>query len=392
MTLRTVVLKTVKVDNLLTTSNAGRRTPGIDVYGMAQALASSRVWNEMPQATLVVRRTPTPTLVLIGELDQADEARISFLHKQLDDFRASFRYVSYAQAEQDCQELALKLVERLGHRALKDAHFAPIPRGGFIVLGMLAYLLDLSPAQMDVPTTPDKTLVVVDDCALTGSRFAKSLQHTGGRDIVFAHLYSHPELRQAIEANEPGVTACISARDLHDYAPERLGADYPAWRAHWQSQLDDSRYWVGQPEHICFAWSEPDRGVWNHAIEQVESAWRLVPPDLCLKNRLGPGETFPRLQVQPEGRGPLGPSGHVLFGELQDRLVVAHAGTGQSFGLSGVAADMWRAIIERGTEVAAASDLAKKYEVDEATLRADLDAFVSDLLAQGLLERREARG
>jgi hypothetical protein len=178
----------------------------------------------------------------------------------------------------------------------------------------------------------------------------------------------------------------MGARDLHDHAPEMYGEDYPLWRERWANRLGGSGYWIGQPGHLCFPWNEPDVTTWNPVSKKMERGWRLVPPELCLKNRPAQGTEPVPVQVQPAGTGSLRPSGHVLFGEFEESIVVGNVETRSSFALTGVAADMWRAIVERGDLDEAAASLSEEYAVDPSTLRGDLRAFADDLLAQNLLE------
>ena len=104
---------------------------------LARALSTSPAWKEMPEVTLIARTEPPSALGVVGRLDGAAEARLEALGLQLADGLASLRYVSYTQAEEDCERLATLLVERLGRERVSQAHFTGIPRGGFIVLGML---------------------------------------------------------------------------------------------------------------------------------------------------------------------------------------------------------------------------------------------------------------
>jgi hypothetical protein len=233
-------------------------------------------------------------------------------------------------------------------------------------------------------------LVIVDDCTLSGVRFGQFIKHYHKRPIVFAHLYSHPELRKAISAKEPNVLACLGAHDLHDFAPERYAEDYSAWQERWMKRLDPDGYWVGQTEHICFAWNEPDIVIWNSVTEKEEGGWQLLPPERCLKNRTGSNLAPARVQIQAEGKGPLKPSAQVIFASLEEKVVVGNLTTGESLCLSEVAADMWRAILEQGDEPAVVAALSKDYEVEEGMLEADLNAFVGALLEKGLLIRERS--
>src|SRR5215203_3670477 len=176
----------------------GKDALALDPLALARALSTSPAWKEMPEVALIVRPEPQPVLGVVGRLDAAAEARLEALGPQLAEGLASLRYVSYAQAEEDCERLAARLVKRLGREGVRRSCFTGIPRGGFIVLGMLAYALDLERAQLEPPDSPDRPLVVVDDCAFSGVRFGQFLARCESRRVVFAHLYSHPDLRTEI--------------------------------------------------------------------------------------------------------------------------------------------------------------------------------------------------
>ena len=98
-----------------------------------------------------------------------------------------------------------------------------------------------------------------------------------------------------------------------------------------------------------------------------------------------------RQKVLPKGKGSLKPSAHVLVGDNEGQIVVSNTKTGEYSGLIGVAADMWRALLESDDLEDVVTTLLKHYDIDEATLRADLHAFVEGLLARDLLELRDAR-
>ncbi len=360
----------------------------VRLQALADALSASPLWAEMPRATLVVRAAPDPLLGVVGYFDAAGRARLEALRWQLEHLLPRLRYVGYAQAQESCERLAARLVERFGRDELRGFRFVAIPRGGFIVLGMLAYILGLERSQLEPPQDAGTPLVIVDDCALSGVRFGEFLSRLDSQRVVFAHLYSPPELRAAIEVRESDRVTCLSAHDLRDHAQERLGAQHLAWQRRWLDRMDGQGYWVGQSERVCFAWNEPDFGFWNPVTEREENGWRFVPPVLCLKNRPASGAHSVSVQVQPQGKGPLEPSSSVLFGEFEGEVALGNRKTGESFVLEGVGADMWRAVVEYGNLEVAADALLKIYEVDGATLRADLRKFVEDLLSQGLLENR----
>jgi hypothetical protein len=350
---------------------------------LARVLACDSRWEGIPGVTLLVRLHPSPMLGVMGYFDAAQQARIESLPGLVSKTLQHLRYVDYRQAERDCEQLAAKLVAEIGTDALRDFRFTGIPRGGLIVLGMLAYALGLSRAQL----TPqqDAPLVVVDDCAISGLRFREYLESCQNERVIFAPLYANPALRQAITAQEPRVQACISAHDVQDYAPAHHQDEYEVWRARWEARKGDSVYWTGMPEHVCFAWNEPDNVIWNAIAEQEELGWRIVPGEFCLKNRVNQPQPVAAVQRQPAAQGSLKPGADVLFGELDEQVIVANVETGANLCLEGVGADMWRAVINSPDLDTAVQDLLRVYEVDERTLRADLEDFVYAMRQQGIL-------
>jgi hypothetical protein len=309
-----------------------------------------------------------------------EQQRLAQLSRMLGRLRNRLRYVDYRQAEQDCEILAGKILDRWPRSELEHASFAAIPRGGFIVLGMLSYALGLKADQL---REGPGLLFLVDDCALTGARFASRLKETGEREVVFVHLYSHPDLRRAIEDKEERVS-CLSAHDLADLAPESFPDPerLEGWRRTWRERLGE-RYWYGQPEPVCFAWNEPDRPFWNEATGQLEDGWRLLPPHLCLKTRAILGAPPSEIGGPREWQAPA----DVVTGEFDGLLWLCQTRTEQVFSLSGTGADLWRWLACWGSIETAAQRLTETYGVDPETARRDALAFAAELEGSGLLER-----
>lgn len=318
----------------------------------------------------------------------ADADRLQQLAAELRCLRSTLRYVDYRQAERDCEVLAAKILDCYPRPELDRWSFEAISHGGLIVLGMLSYWLDLEPHQLRPDPASSNPLCVVDDCALTGARFAAVLKTIPGREVVFAHLYSPPELRDAILRQEDRVQ-CLAARNLSDQASRNLGgpAALRSSLERWQERLGPDRYWYGQPELIAFAWSEPDGLFWNAVTERVEHGWRMLPPHLCLKNRA-------RL-AQPHGQAPAGKwqvPRAVISDEFDDRLCLCQTETGKVYSLGSVAADMWRILagwgcVEHAAQRLTAIYLTAIYTVKPETVRRDLDDFVAQWEVNGLLER-----
>ncbi len=363
--------------------------PHATAADLARAITSSALWADLQPAAVGVHTTPPAQLGFVGRFDEVALNRFMALRWQVEHQWPHLRYVAYRDAEAATERLAVALTERFGREALRTFRFTAIPRGGLIVLGMLAYALDLKPEQLTEAGPDDVVRVVVDDCSISGDRFRRYLEaHPGWTRIVFAPLYAAANLREALTAvDSDRIVACVSAHDLGDRAPERLGADHAAWQARWRARVDGDRTWIGQPDPIVFAWNEPDLGFWNPATERHEKGWSLVAPEHCLKHRRRNAGEVP-LQVMPDAVGPIHAADGVLAIEFEGRLHVGAAAWPAPIVLEGVAADLWRALARTGDADQAAADVAIEYDADAATVRSDLDPFLEQLVAHGALVRR----
>lgn len=318
-----------------------------------------------------------------ARLSDVERVRLTRLAEMLRVLKDDLVYVDYAGAERASERLAALLAAEFGLEELRGLAYRPIPRGGLIVLGMLAYALDLPAGCFEPAADPERPLVIVDDCALSGARLRRELTGTGDRLVVFAHLYSHPELRTAILDAEPSVDCCIAAHDLEDrldrYLPEP--AMRTAWRDQWHDRAGAGRYWMGCPDLVSFAWSEPDRPFWNPLRDGLEDGWRFVPPHLCLKNRTRLGVP-PAVSSEPRWQVPV----DTVVGQFDDQLWLWNGREGGVFALDGVAADMWRALAALGDETPALEFLLARYEVSDSELLHDLEEFAALLVERGLLE------
>jgi len=361
------------------------------LLSLARALASSRVWHEGCDAVLVARPEPTPALVAIGRFRDADEARLSALHEQLRSVLPRTLVLDYGQVEAGAALLAERLRQRVGEPALAHMRFVGVPRGGMIVLGMLAYALDLPRHRLDVPDagaapSPEDALVVVDDSVISGLRLAQFLERRPEQHIVIASLYAHPDLRAAFRARDARVRAFVSAYDLHDHAPAAHGPRYEGWRDRWRERSDPRSVWVGQPEHVCLPWGEPEISAWNPVTEREELGWNLIPPELCLEHRCAPSPGALTAQLQAPVTSGTRPAAHVVYGDLGGEIVISDLDALETFALDGIAAEMWRALMACADEDAAASAVARTFDVDQRTALEDIGAFVGELRAAGLVE------
>lgn len=350
---------------------------------LACAIARDGGWRAFPQTVLVLRPERRPGLAV-----WTDRAAEPWLRAQAASLRVScshLRFVSYSQAETLCLSLADRLAEHLSPAELRAARWTAIPRGGHVVLGLLAAALGIPAERLGPPRPDDDLVVAVDDCALTGARFGEFLDTCPRASrVVFAHLLSSAELRAAIATEVPGAVA-VAAADLLERVP--LDA---AERRRRLSLLGGRRFWLGLYETVCFPWSEPDQLIW--VDDHPETAWRIAPERLCLKNRRRPGTEHPTVQVQPRGAGPRRPGDHVVAADLEDELLLGDLEQGESYALDGTAADFWRAVVRHGALDSAAEDLAEIYDAEPSILRADLEAFADALAQKGLLVDDHAAG
>jgi len=299
-------------------------------------------------------------------------------------------YVDYEQAQADCVQLAAQLAAAYGCGELREFAFAAIPRGGLIVLGMLAYTLGLAAGQVALrPGDAGRPLCIVDDCALTGLRFAEFLATVGNERVVFAHLYSHPALRRGIQAAEPRVQACIAAHDLAGLAPgpdatAAAGDDHPAG---WPAMPVTGRYWAGSAAPVIFAWSEPEIHVRDPFTGEVESGWRFAPPHRCLKHQVelaaarrpaaAPVAASPRLWQSPAA---------VMWRRDGDRLWLLQTESEASHMFEGLWADMWRGLATWGDVAAVFTWLRERHPQAQESLLAELEAFIAYARVERILE------
>ncbi len=342
----------------------------------------------LENVTFVVRPEPHPALAAVGFFDESTEKRLKQMSGHLQSAIDRLRYVRYANAEEACGRLGQKLQQEVGSELLQEAHATGVPRGGLIVLGMLSYVLNLRHEQLEGTPPEDASLLLVDDIALTGNRLHRFLQVHPSRNVVVATLFSHPELREAVVTEESRVTAFVSAYDLNDHVRERK--DHETWKLKWRERQTGKRYWSGQPEHVCFPWSEPDIAVWNPETEAIQEGLRIIPPDYCLRNaRLAAASEHDasRVQRQPEANGPIKPPAEVFFGRIQESIIVANPEAGVCIELQDTGAAIWQSVVSHGTEEAVVEDLLATYDIEREALSEHVTRFFDELIDNHLLLR-----
>lgn len=319
----------------------------------------------------------------VKNVSMKDKERLLALARSLKNYRSNLIYVDYKQAEIDCEVLAANILETYNQKQLESFVFKPIPRGGFIIMGMLSYMLDLKPSQF-IQSNPKKPVMIVDDCAYSGHRLFEMINNTDSSQITIAHLYSTPELRKALIEKEARVEHCFVAHDLKDRAKENHPdpQDYKEWKDRIANLLDKKRYWIGQPDLVGFAWSEPDYPFWNTATDRFEDGWRSLPPHKCLKNKINLGiksNQHKTLEIQI----PL----TMVIGIFDDLIWLYESKTDELFALDGTAAEIWRVLVAFGNIESVVEHFKSRYDVDESLLRRDIQEFVDNLFSKKLLER-----
>ena len=74
---------------------------------------------------------------------------------------------------------------------------------------------------------------------------------------------------------------------------------------------------------------------------------------------------------------------------VDDELVLLDGRSGKYFGLNAVARRVYELLAEGKTRAEALSALLSEFDVDKATLSQDVDAFLRELKARGLVETDE---
>ena len=392
MSYRLVVLKLLPCE--LENYREALALPNAEVAlrALARSLLAGLSQRETIPFRLRLRHAPSPVLGFFGDFDEAQFRQLTVQGEALRHGCRTLRYVGLERARQDCARLAQRLVEKLGRETLDSCRFVAVPRGGMVVLGLLSYALGLRREQLELDDRHPGPWVVVDDCCLSGSRCAEAIERYAGRPLVFAHLYSHPELRSEVE-KESAVLACEAAWDLGDFGSALLGERYEEWRTRWQGRLAGRRFWVGVPEALAFSWSEPDRSVYVSPASPMEKAWKVVPPDLCMDTRWmaeGQPEGQPEelaFSEQEPGVGPIRPGDNALFLERDEGLLVGDLASGDCFALTGSAPRIWAHLLDLGSVEAAARALANESDVTPERALHDTRELWQQLAERGLLVR-----
>lgn len=351
---------------------------------LTRALARSPIWDRMGPGILVLRTDPVPSLAALGRFDEADVARLSFLARWLEPTITSTRYLDHEAVVAAVEILAVRLRAVFGDE-VRRFDFVGVPRGGLIVLGLLAYALDLDAERLEALRDPNRPLVIVDDCALTGNRFCRFIEEDPGSQWVFAHLCSPPELRTAMIDQVLRLSHAIAAIDLRDLAPSEYGENYAEWHTQVAQRIGDRCCWIGQPENVVFPWNEPDHNFLNTVTGESDWGWRLAPSERCLKR----GSTsFPGGipdQVSTGNQTGYRVANRLLFGCLEEQVFLFDRSTGDTLRLDEVGARVWDGLLAGWSAERIADGIVSRFDVDMERALTDVRSLTRDFLDRGVL-------
>ncbi|MFL5865792.1 MAG: PqqD family protein [Thermoleophilaceae bacterium] len=84
------------------------------------------------------------------------------------------------------------------------------------------------------------------------------------------------------------------------------------------------------------------------------------------------------------------PASEVVFVEVEGEMVLMDGAGERYYALDDVGARFWQLLLERGDVDAAVAGMLDEYDVDEARLRADIDALIEQLAGAGLVVATDA--
>lgn len=336
----------------------------------ARALASSPLEWLPPLARIVLRAGSSPIIGLAGSYDEKVAARFTFAVQEVADAVGRTRFITHDEVG----HLAKTLGEEI--RKAADMYSRPfemiaVPRGGFFVQGHLSYLL---PDLVFGFQQPGRPLLLVDDAAYSGRRLTQWIERFTDREILIATLLSPLEVREAILERYGARVRWLNAEDIRTFgelSPHADETDRPPWR--------------GLTEHCCFPWTEPDRGLRLHGTGEIFTAFRIIPPARCLKNRVQFDSNQGRVRIVGGETGSVRTAPGVLWADVDDLVYLADTVSGRSLTLDGTAAVFWMCSLLSRTRSEVLKQSSHHYKVDPSYIQADLDAFLDEMMMEGVL-------
>lgn len=287
----------------------------ISALRLVDALASDK---DLLHARFVVRGQ---TIGIFGTWEPRVQQRLDALRMQLRVQLPFMSVLAFDDVEASCERLAKQLSPML----TTNIAMAPVPRGGLIVAGLLAYALGLSRDQVR-PALPGETVLIVDDTCISGVRMSEAVERSGADNTVVAVLAATTAAIDFLQRRFGDAICVVAERILTDNTEFLLGDDTDEWRSRWASR--DAEGAAVLPEHLVFPWSEPDWTFWNSVTNDEDRGFAL--------HSATPARTSSSI-TEILGEFP-GTGDDVVWTTYGDSLVVAkeHPGETISFTLEGV--------------------------------------------------------
>jgi hypothetical protein len=333
-----------------------------------KAIGSSPLEWLRESSRLVLRPDPSPCCGILGTVDRGSAELFELAVKEMSEAVSRTQYVGYSRSIRLAKRLAARIEDRLGTEVDRASAVA-VPRGGFFVLGYLSHFIPLS-------VTSDHTgpTLLVDDVSLSGRRMSEWIDRLPDREVVVATLFSSTQVRESVARSYGDRVSWVSAEDVKTYGntePHPDETNPPPWR--------------GVTEHICFPWTEPDRGIRLHGTSEFFTGFRLIPPELCLKNQVQSDRNRNRVKIVGNESGWIRTAGGVLWADIGEAVHLADTERGRSQTLDGTAAQFWIASFLFETRAEVTAHLSARYGIDEGRIFNDLDVFIGKMIDEGIL-------
>ncbi|MBT3344054.1 MAG: PqqD family peptide modification chaperone [Gemmatimonadetes bacterium] len=185
---------------------------------------------------------------------------------------------------------------------------------------------------------------------------------------------------------DDSMSIVADARHLIDTIQQRIRSEASSesiWQqiaAHIDGQGADRETVAGRFAHVELLLAEQQLAYLCRHFETREGV-QLATQHL-------PGMEAAQTAMQSARQRSWKPPAHVHYSERSGDIVIVDLSAGVTSALSGVAANMWLALMTHNNLDDVMETLLEQYEVEEKTLRDDLWRFVEELAARGVLDVR----
>ena len=220
---------------------------------------------ELSQSLFAVRGR---TIGIFGAWTPRLAQRLAALRVQLIEQLPFVQSLSFDDVQEACKRLAGQLAVEVDDQSV----IVPVPRGGLIVAGLLAYELGIPRDRIRLPLAHEHPLIV-DDVSISGVRMRETLDGLGVDratvGLLAATTGSIDFLRQTFG---PSVRV-FADRTLADHSDQVHGDEVDGWRERWAQREADGAVLI--TDHLVFPWAEPDFTFWNDVTQDEDRGFRL---------------------------------------------------------------------------------------------------------------------